>query len=76
MNRSLALVTAVVVIALGVVAFLLGNGLVPPKAEAIQKGTYAPWLIVWGMIVITALCAGALAAFLFNTGAKGTGGRH
>jgi hypothetical protein len=75
MSRSLSLVTAVVVVALGVIAILLGNSLVPARAEAIQKETYAPWLIVWSMILITALCAGALAAFLL-IGAKGTGGKR
>jgi hypothetical protein len=66
-----SLVVAVVVLALAVVAILLGVNLLPTKAEAIQKGTYAPWLIVWGMIAIADICALLLATFLFRTGMRG-----
>jgi hypothetical protein len=78
MTRSsvLALVSAVAVIGLGIVAVLLGNGLLPSKADAIQKGTYAPLLIVWFMIGITGVCAAGLAAFLFNYGVRGSSGHR
>ena len=76
MTRSWALLVAVVVVALGITAILLGNGLLPNATEAAQKGTSAPLVIVWLMVGITALCAGALAAFLFNYGMKGSSGRR
>jgi hypothetical protein len=66
-----ALVGAVVAVCLGIGAFLMGVGLVPSKADAITKGTYAPWLIVWGMVFITILCAGVVAAFLVSWAMKG-----
>jgi len=73
MSRGLALIAAVVVVGLGIGAFLMGTGLVPSKADAISKGTYAPWLIVWAMVGTTILCAGTLAVFLFNWARKGSG---
>jgi len=66
-----ALVAAVIVAVLGVGAVLLGNGLLPTQAQAIEKGTYAPWVIVWMMIAIVCLCALGLAIFLFSEGFKG-----
>jgi hypothetical protein len=39
-----------------------------PLAEAQEKGVGAgPWFLVWGMIVLTALCAFSLIAFLLAT---------
>jgi drug/metabolite transporter (DMT)-like permease len=75
MSKGLALLTAIIVIGLAVAAFLMGVGLVPSQADAIQKNTLAPWRIVWGMVGVTIVCAGALAVFLFNYAMKGTGGR-
>ena len=66
-----ALIAAVIVVVLGIGAVLLGNGLLPTAAQAAEKGTYAPWLIVWAMIGIVAACALALAVFLFSEGFKG-----
>ena len=76
MTRSWALLVAVFVVVLGVIAVLLGNGLLPNTTEAAAKGTSAPLVIVWLMIGITVLCAGGLAAFLFNYGMKGSSGHR
>ena len=67
-----SIIAAVVVVGLAVFAVMLGLNLMPTKIEAIEKGTYAPWLIVWGMIAIVELCAIALAGFLLKYGIKGT----
>jgi hypothetical protein len=67
----LIIVAAIVVAVLGVGAILLGNGLVPTQAEALEKGTYAPWIIVWSMVLITSACAAALSIFLFKKGFEG-----
>jgi hypothetical protein len=73
MNRPVpAVLMAVVVIAFAVVAYLLGVGLLPTRLEAIEKGTLAPWFIVWLMIGITQLCCVALALFLVRTGLGGS----
>ena len=66
-----ALIAAVIVVGLGIGAVLLGNGLLPTQAQAIEKGTYAPWIIVWAMVGIVTACALALAVFLFSEGFKG-----
>ena len=69
-----ALVVSIVVFLLAVLAFVLGLNLLPTKVEAIEKGTYAPWIIVWVMIALTDLCAVALSAFLFKYGMQGLSG--
>jgi uncharacterized membrane protein YidH (DUF202 family) len=66
-----SIVGAIVVAVLGVIALMLGNGLVPSRTESLEKGTYAPWLIVWMMVWITVVCAGVLAVFLFRKGVEG-----
>jgi hypothetical protein len=68
MSRVGVLVVAVIVVGLAVVAVALGNGLLPSQTEAVAKGTFAPWVIVWIMIGITVLCALALAGFLLVRG--------
>jgi hypothetical protein len=67
-------VTAFIVIGLAIGAVLLGQGLLPTKVEAIEKGTIMPWYLVWAMISATSLCAIILAGFLLITGAKGLSG--
>ena len=76
MSRSAvpSIVTAIVVLGLAVGAVLLGQGLLPSKLESIEKGTYAPWLLVWGMIGIVELCALSLAAFLLIRCVQGLSG--
>ena len=66
-----SIITAVVAVGLAVLAVILGLNLMPTRIEAIEKGLYAPWLIVWGMIAIVDLCAMALAGFLFKYGIRG-----
>lgn len=73
MNRPVpALLMAVVVIGLAVVTYMLGVGLMPSQGEAIEKGTLAPWYIVWLMIGIMELCCVALAIFLVRVGFGGS----
>ena len=69
-----ARIVAVVVFALAIVAVVLGLNLLPTRMEAIEKGTYAPWVIVWIMIGVTDACAVALAGFLFSFGLKALSG--
>jgi hypothetical protein len=66
-----SLVGAVVSAVLGIVAIMLGNGLVPSRAESIERAAGAPWVIVWLMVIITAGCAFVLAVFLFRKGTEG-----
>jgi uncharacterized membrane protein YidH (DUF202 family) len=70
-----SILSAIVVIGLAVVAIILGLNLLPTRVEAIEKGTYAPWLIVWAMIAIVEVCSIALAGFLFMYGLKGMSAR-
>jgi hypothetical protein len=69
-----SIVTAFVVVGLAIGAVLLGQGLLPTKVEAIEKGTIMPWYIVWAMISATSLCAIVLAGSLLITGVKGLSG--
>jgi hypothetical protein len=66
-----AVVLSILVAGLAVLAIVLGINLLPTRMEALDKGTFAPWVIVWAMIVLTDVCALALAVFLFNWGMKG-----
>jgi hypothetical protein len=66
-----SLVVSILVLLLAVGAIVLGLNLLPSQSEAVEKGTYAPWLIVWMMIVVTDVCAVALAGFLFRHGMQG-----
>jgi hypothetical protein len=69
-----SIVTALIVVGLAIGAVLLGQGLLPTKVEAIEKGTIMPWYIVWAMISVTSLCATILAGFLLMTGVRGLSG--
>jgi hypothetical protein len=66
-----SLVVAVVVLGLVLVTVVLGMNLLPTRAEAVERGVYVPWAIVWGMIAITDLCGLLLAGFLVSFGIKG-----
>jgi hypothetical protein len=66
-----SIVVGLVVLALALSALLLGINLLPGRVESIERGVYAPWIIVWAMILITDVCALALAGFLFSVGVKG-----
>ena len=63
------------VIALAIAGYLLGVGLLPNHSEAIEKGTLAPYFIVWGMIWIVEACAIVLAVTLLRTGVRGLSSR-
>jgi hypothetical protein len=70
MNNRVWIVAAVVVLFLGVAAVLFGFNLLPTRAAAEAKGTFAPWLGTWIMIWATVAMALVLAGFLFSTGMK------
>ena len=76
MNRFAvpAIIVSVVVFALALVTYLLGVNLLPSQAEAIEKGTLAPWRIVWVMIWAVELCAIALGVSLLKRGIQGVTG--
>lgn len=66
-----SLVVAVIVLGIVAVTVALGVNLVPTSAEATERGVYAPWIIVWGIIAITDVCGLLLAGFLVWVGLKG-----
>ena len=73
MNRFAvpAIVVSVVVFVLAIAGYMLGDGLLPTHSEAVEKGTVAPYYIVWGMIWIVEACAILLAVSLLRTGVRG-----
>ena len=77
MNRFAvpAIVVSIVVFALAIATYLLGAGLLPNHTEAVEKGTVAPYFIVWGMIWIVVACAILLAVSLLRTGVRGLSSR-
>ena len=77
MNRFAvpAILVAVVVLAMAVVAYMLGIYLLPTHAEAVEKGTEAPYYIVWGMLWILEACAVCLAVSLLQKGIQGLSAR-
>ena len=77
MNRFAvpAIVVSIVVFALAIAGYLLGVGLLPNHSEAIEKGTLAPYFIVWGMIWIVEACAIVLAVTLLRAGVRGLSSR-
>ena len=66
MNRVAIIVTALVVVGIGLVNVVLGRNLIMPLALATERGAGVPWYIVWGMVLITLLSALALAGFLIS----------
>jgi hypothetical protein len=59
---------AVVSLVLAVGGVLFGVSLLPDGATAQDKGTFVPWLVTWGMIVLTTVAGLVLAGFLVVTG--------
>jgi hypothetical protein len=59
-------VAAVVVLAIAVVNLTLGMNLLPGPSEASERGTLAALMITWTMVLISAGCGLALAAFLLT----------
>jgi hypothetical protein len=66
-----AIIVSIIVFALAVVGYLLGVGFLPTMAESVEKGTVAPYRIVWGMIWIVEACTIALGVSLLRHGIKG-----
>lgn len=64
MNRAAVLISAFVVVAIGLINVVLGNSLIMPLALAQERGAGVPWYIVWSMILVTLLSALALGGFL------------
>jgi uncharacterized membrane protein YphA (DoxX/SURF4 family) len=79
MNAKTAkwVLVAILVLALAWVVVTIGSTLLPPQAEAQQKGIIVPWYITWGMVWGTVVLAVAVAGSLFMTGLnKGRSGPH
>ena len=70
-------VGAILVLAVGVAILAVSSTLLPPAAEAHQKGTYVPWVITWGMVWTSVAMALAVAGTLFTTAfAKPSASHH
>ena len=67
MNNRMWIVAAVVVLALGAIGVLFGVNLLPARAAAEAKGTFAPWLGTWILIWTVVAMTVVLAGFLFAT---------
>ncbi len=67
-NRSVWILLAVVVAALGVVGILLGVNLVPSREVATERGTVAGWWIIWSVIGLSTLMALSVSGFLLAAG--------
>lgn len=55
-----------VVVALAIFIFAVSYGLLPPASVAQAKGTFAPWVFTWLMILIIDFGALTLAWYLFT----------
>jgi len=67
MTRITMLLAAVAVALISILNIALGRNLIMPLAVAQEKGVgTGPWVLVWGMIVVTALCSLALVIFLIS----------
>jgi hypothetical protein len=67
MNRAAVLISALVVVIIGLLNVVLGRNLIMPLALAEERGAGVPWYLVWGMIMITMLSALALGGFLVSS---------
>ena len=57
---------ALVVIALAIFILVVSYGLLPPVSVARGKGTFAPWVFTWLMILVIDFGALSLAWYLFT----------
>jgi hypothetical protein len=67
MNRPAILITAFVVVAIGLANVILGLNLITPLAVATERGAGVPWYIVWAMVLLTLGSALALGGFLLSS---------
>ena len=68
MNRTVWIVAAVVVLALGLLNAVLGTYLVPTIAVATEKGTAAGYYLIWCVIALVLISSISLAGFLLAAG--------
>jgi hypothetical protein len=59
-------VAAVLVVGIVALNFVLGLNLLPSTTEAGEKGTFAPLMITWTMVLVCVGSGLALAAFLLT----------
>lgn len=59
-------IAAILVVGIVAVNVVLGINLLPPPGEASEKGTFAPLVITWTMILISVGSGLALAAYLLT----------
>ena len=57
---------AIVVLALGVLSVILGNGFLPSFSQASEAGTTIPLLVAWALIATAVITALLLAKFLLS----------
>jgi hypothetical protein len=67
MNRIAIVVAAVVCFGLGAGNLMLGQNLILPLPQMIERGAEVPWYLTWIIVWMTALCAFSLGAFLFTS---------
>lgn len=65
-NPTVWKIAAVLVLAIVAVNILLGVNLLPGPSEASEKGTFAPLVITWGMILVCVGSGLVLAAYLLT----------
>lgn len=68
MNRLAILIAAVLTAVFVLINITLGRNLIMPLRQAQEFGVgTGPWMVVWGMIAVTALCSLALIAYVVST---------
>ena len=68
MNRIAVLIAAIVTALFVLANITLGRNLIMPLSQAQEFGVgTGPWMVVWGMITVTALCSLALIVYLVST---------
>jgi hypothetical protein len=65
-NPTVWKVAAVLVLGIVALNLVLGVNLLPSLGEAGEKGTFAPLLITWGMVLVCVVSGLALAGFLLT----------
>jgi hypothetical protein len=65
-NPTMWKIAAVLVLGIVAVNVVLGMNLLPGPSEASERGTFAPLLITWGMILVSAVSGLVLAGYLLT----------